>query len=95
MLYLHHDYIFCRRLPALRRRILAAARTVDGENWSLFDGVDPVNIRVAEYHQMDERGKLADPKHYNLNSLVTMDIMLSEEGLFEGETSGPRRRTAR
>jgi hypothetical protein len=33
---------------------------------------------VVEYHQMDESGELADPKHYDLNSLLTMDIMLSE-----------------
>ena len=42
---------------------------------------------MAGYHQMDERNKLVDPKHYNLNSLVTMDIMLSKEGGFKGGTS--------
>ena len=84
VLYLQHNDVFQRKLPALRQRILEAIRTVDKCNWSLFDNVDHVNIRVVEYHQMDEFGELADPKHYDLNSLLTMDIMLSEEGAFEG-----------
>lgn len=84
VLYLQHNDVFQRKLPALRQRILEAIRTVDKCNWSLFDNVDHVNIRVVEYHQMNEFGELADPKHYDLNSLLTMDIMLSEEGAFEG-----------
>ena len=41
-------------------------------------------IRVVEYHQMDKHGALPDPKHYDLNSLITMDIMLSDNESFEG-----------
>jgi hypothetical protein len=33
---------------------------------------------------MDEHGELSDPKHYDLNSLLTMDIMLSDETFLEG-----------
>jgi hypothetical protein len=84
VLYLQSNNVFQRKLPALRQRILDAVREVDRNNWRLFDNVDHVNIRVVEYHQMDEFGELADPKHYDLNSLLTMDIMLSEEGAFEG-----------
>jgi spermidine synthase len=78
VLYLQSNNIFRRKLPALRQRILDAVRQVDKNNWCLFDNVHHVNIRVVEYHQMDESGELADPKHYDLNSLLTMDIMLSE-----------------
>jgi hypothetical protein len=84
VLYLQHNNVFQRKLPLIRQRILQAIQTVDKCNWSLFDNVEHVNIRVVEYHQMDEFGELSDPKHYDLNSLLTMDIMLSEEGAFEG-----------
>jgi len=84
VLYLQHNNVFKNKLPDLRQRILEAVRRVDNKNWSLFDNVEHVNIRVVEYHHMDEFGELADPKHYDLNSLLTMDIMLSEEGAFEG-----------
>ncbi len=84
VLYLQSDDTFHQKLPALRQRILDVVRQVDKDNWCLFDNVDHVNIRVVEYHQMDEYGELADPKHYDLNSLLTMDIMLSEDGSFEG-----------
>jgi hypothetical protein len=84
VLYLQNNDVFRRKLPVLRGRILEAIRTVDKCNWSLFDNVEHVHIRVVEYHHMDEFGELADPKHYDLNSLLTMDIMLSEEGAFEG-----------
>ena len=82
--YLQHNNIFQRKLPELRERILNKIREVDRDNWSLFDEVKHVNIRVVEYHQMDEFGELADPKHYDLNSLLTMDMMLSDEVDFEG-----------
>lgn len=82
--YLQHNDVFRRKLPELRQRILDKIREVDKNNWSLFDNVEYMNIRVVEYHQMDEYGELADPKHYDLNSLLTMDIMLSNDCDFEG-----------
>ena len=85
VLYLQYNNTFQRKLPALRRRILDTVRQVDkSQKWCLFDNVDHVNIRVVEYHQMDEFGELSDPKHYDLNSLLTIDIMLSEDDAFEG-----------
>jgi len=84
VLYLQSKNVFRRKLPALRQRILDTVRRVDESHWNLFDKVDHVNIRVVEYHQMDEFGELADPRHYDLNSLLTMDIMLSEDDAFEG-----------
>ncbi|KAL9189397.1 hypothetical protein ACHAXT_009072 [Thalassiosira profunda] len=85
VLYLQHNDVFKRRLPDLRQKLLDAARRVDSDSkWHLFDRVDHVNIRVVEYHQMQDRGELADLKHYDLNSLITMDVMLSEPESFEG-----------
>lgn len=84
VLYLQTDSLFQRKLTAVRQRILDTIHEVDSKNWHLFDNVDHFNIRVAEYHQMDEHGALPDPKHYDLNSLLTMDIMLSGNESFEG-----------
>ena len=85
VLYLQNNNTFQLKLPALRKRIFDTVHKVDkSQNWCLFDNVDGVNIRVVEYHQMDESGELSDPKHYDLNSLLTVDIMLSEDDAFEG-----------
>lgn len=84
VLYLQTHNLFQQKLSAVRQRILDAIREVDSKNWHLFDNVDHFNIRVAEYHQMDQHGALPDPKHYDLNSLLTMDIMLSDNESFEG-----------
>ena len=84
VLYLQHNGLFQQKLSTLRQRILEAVRKVDQDNWCLFDKVNHVNIRVVEYHQNEVHHELGDPKHYDLNSLVTMDLMLSEDGAFEG-----------
>ena len=85
VLYLQNNNTFQLKLPALRKRIFDMVREVDkSQNWCLFDNVDHVNIRVVEYHQMDKFGELSDPKHYDLNSLLTVDVMLSEYNAFEG-----------
>lgn len=43
------------------------------------------SIRVAEYHRMGPGGELRDPRHYDLDSLVTVDVMLTRRGTdFEG-----------
>ena len=34
------------------------------------------NIRVAEAHEMHAGGSLADTHHYDIGSLITVDIML-------------------
>ena len=33
-------------------------------------------MRVAEYHEMEMGGSLSDVYHYDIGSLVTVDIML-------------------
>ena len=42
----------------------------------------PLSVRVAEYHDQDAPGPgLPDPNHYDQDSAVTIDIMLSEPGV--------------
>ena len=85
VLYLQSNSVFQRKLPTIRQKILDTIRQVDrDQSWCLFDNVDRVNIRVVEYHTNQENHSLSDPRHYDLNSLLTCDIMLSEDGSFEG-----------
>ena len=41
----------------------------------------PVSLRVAEYHTYSAGGRLSDPRHYDMDSLVTIDCMLGEPGV--------------
>ena len=85
VLYLQSNSVFQRKLPTIRQKILDTIRQVErDQSWCLFDNVDRVNIRVVEYHTNQENHSLSDPRHYDLNSLLTCDIMLSEDGSFEG-----------
>ena len=84
VVYLQANNIFHKKLPTIRQKILDTIRQVDKSNWCLFDNVDNVSIRVVEYHTNQTNHSLSDPKHYDLNSLLTCDIMLSNDGLFEG-----------
>jgi len=84
VVYLQANNIFHKKLATIRQKILEKIRQVDNNNWRLFDNVEHVNIRVVEYHENQVNHELSDPKHYDLNSLLTMDIMLSEDDAFEG-----------
>ena len=84
VVYLQANNIFHKKLATIRQKILETVQQVDNNNWRLFDNVEHVNIRVVEYHKNEVNHELSDPKHYDLNSLLTMDIMLSEDGDFEG-----------
>jgi len=84
VVYLQANNIFNKKLATIRQKILETVQQVDNKNWRLFDNVEHVNIRVVEYHENQVNHELSDPKHYDLNSLLTMDIMLSEDDAFEG-----------
>lgn len=90
VLYLHTGGLFSQRLPGLQEKLLAAVQRVDAaQGWGLVSGdgaAGPVNVRVAEYHRQTAPGPgLPDPRHYDQDSLVTIDVMLSEPGVdFEG-----------
>ena len=84
VVYLQANNIFHTKLATIRQKILETVQQVDNNNWRLFDNVEHVNIRVVEYHKNEVNHELSDPKHYDLNSLLTMDIMLSDDGAFEG-----------
>jgi hypothetical protein len=76
--HLHSGGWFAQRLPWLLARAHEAARRADEEQgWGLLVPGVAVNLRVAEYHSMALKGRLGDPHHYDLDSLITVDIMLA------------------
>lgn len=81
--YIHTGGQFSAKLPLLRRRIMAAALSADAEHWHQIDnlGEMSVAVRTAEYHEyFGPGGRLADPMHCDIGSLVTCDIMLADSG---------------
>jgi hypothetical protein len=55
--------------------------------WNLLDPHRAdLNLRVAEYHVVEQQGGLPIPKHIDYGSLMTLDIMLSPTSDFEGGT---------
>eukprot|EP00756_Hemistasia_phaeocysticola_P016596 Hpha_TRINITY_DN15487_c3_g1::TRINITY_DN15487_c3_g1_i2::g.177349::m.177349 len=97
--FLHTGGAMARILPWVRERILSAARKVDAEQgWNLLPEGDDCRLRVAEFHDQTAPGPgIPDPLHLDQDSLITIDIMLSDPGAdFDGgvftteEVSGPK-----
>lgn len=78
--YLQTSGIFHRRLHWLYARIRRLALTQIKVNGWKFQGhnLSMFNVRVAEYHDMYKGGSLPYPEHYDIGSLVTVDIMLQK-----------------
>ena len=78
-MYLQSDNLFESQLPWLHSKILRLVKRLNAHNGWGFDlrrGL--CNVRVAEYHEMEPGGALRDQTHYDIGSLVTVDIMLQE-----------------
>jgi hypothetical protein len=74
------------KLPGLMRKLEQTVRQVDmSQRWGLIAENEPLNARVVEYHTMSKKGALPDVHHYDLDSLITIDVMLASPGEdFEG-----------
>jgi predicted 2-oxoglutarate/Fe(II)-dependent dioxygenase YbiX len=46
----------------------------------------PLSIRVAEHWEYSVGGGLVDPHHYDVDSVLTIVALLSDESTFEGGT---------
>jgi hypothetical protein len=76
-MYLNTDNFFETSLPWLHNRIKKLALELNrSQKWLL--NTNSFNVRVAEYHEMFPGGSLRYPMHYDLGSLITVDIMLQE-----------------
>ena len=81
VLFLHTDGLFRQLLPELHTKLRqAACRVFAEQSWGAAAQFEGAALRCAEYHTMGERGLLNDPGHYDLGSLVTLDVMLARPG---------------
>ena len=73
-------------LDRLKKRL----KSLDGWNGLVnTDEYDGLNTRVIEYHRQTAPGPgINDPKHYDMDSVVTIDIALSKPEEFEGGEFG-------
>jgi len=96
-IYLHSGGAFQRKLPEIEEKLRAAVATADAaQGWSLMGRRHtarsrsgevvhvPVSVRTAEMHRVEAGGSLPEPKHYDAGSLITIDVMLSTPGDFDG-----------
>ena len=78
--YLSTQNMFTRHLPWLKQRLFSFVREVNQTHqWGFDTHSSRFNIRVAEYHEMDVGGSLSNTHHYDIGSLITIDIMLEGE----------------
>lgn len=84
--YLNTDGTFAAELPALRAKILSAARrAADAEKWGVLEAAtEPVVPRCIEYHVVVPPGALPQPYHNDEGSAITVDVMLSPRSAFTG-----------
>lgn len=83
VIFLQRDGMFKERCPGLFETLRAAVLRVDCEHWKLI-GDGSCNLRVAEYHtHVAPSEGLPDPRHYDKDSLVTIDVLLGEDA-FDG-----------
>ena len=84
--YMQTNDHLSKKIPFLVQKMFGAvAEANEQQGWRLEEDLSPengINMRVCEYHIMDAGGAgLADPKHYDGGSIVTLDIMLSRPGV--------------
>ena len=82
--YLHTDDQFGQAMPHLKKKILDAVQAADKAEWGLLEGKEHVTVRVIEHHKVSKGGGLLQKDHIDYGSLLTLDVMLSDPGDFEG-----------
>ncbi|CAK0824401.1 unnamed protein product, partial [Prorocentrum cordatum] len=80
VLFLQAGGLFEAEAPGLARRLASLARAAcRAHGW--VEDADDMRLRVVEYHRQRAPGPgLPDSHHYDLDSLVTVDVMLSAPG---------------
>ncbi|KAJ1627001.1 hypothetical protein T492DRAFT_596211 [Pavlovales sp. CCMP2436] len=85
VVFLQADHVLQRRLPLIARKLRDAALSADAAHWNATLGLgSQLGIRCAELHRQSRGGGLPDPEHRDHGSLITIDVMLSDIGSFEG-----------
>lgn len=78
--YIHTDSLFKEHLRDIHNQLREAVFDVDKENWNVLDGrdKDKLNFRTVELHEYTAGGTLGEDNHYDMGSLITLDVMLQE-----------------
>ena len=79
-MYLQTGNIFGAKLDWLKQKITRLVVKINQrESWGFnLTCRNTFNVRVAEYHNMRKGGSLPDIQHYDIGSIITVDIMLQE-----------------
>ena len=80
--FLQTDNFFAEHAPDLLARFTDIAKSIAlEEKWLTPARAERLQARVIEWHQQDAPGPgIPDPRHYDMDSLITVDVMCSEPG---------------
>ena len=82
VIYLQHGNAFDERLPKISRKLRALGEAAAGE---LYDKPQHgLSTRVVELHRSTVGGGLPELDHYDLGSIITVDVRLSQAGSYCG-----------
>jgi len=87
-LYLHAKRCFQEQIPEIHDKLLDLIWEADQEHWHILAAHPHLTVRCAEYHEYNPGGGLRQKRHYDEGSLVTIDVMLSPHGAFQGGELG-------
>ena len=81
--YLHTNNQFQRECPGVFAKIVRGMRAAEAAEPTMQRMVTSlpeadVGCRCIEYHEVREGGGLPDPRHHDIGSLLTVDVMLSD-----------------
>ena len=78
--YLQTKHTFRKSFHWLNKRIRKLIKlTNTSQNWGFdIENNKSFNVRVAEFHEMTKGGSLLHSEHYDIGSIITIDIMLHE-----------------
>jgi hypothetical protein len=81
--YLHTNGAFKAALPTLFDKMRKTIEEVDvSSGWEVMGAFskESLNFRTIECHEYHAGARLADAKHFDAGSLITMDVMLQDPG---------------
>ena len=83
--YVHTDQLFQKNFAPLFKKLRAAALEADSAHWGIAkEAPGELSVRVIEVHEVSVAGALNHPYHFDAGSVVTIDLMLSEDEDYTG-----------
>lgn len=77
--YLTTRHLFQKQLSWLHHKVKDLVTSVnENEGWGFATSSPHFQLRVAEWHEMSQGGSLSSYGHYDIGSLITVDLCLEE-----------------